>query len=136
MRGSDSCFLFGTRRDYTFIYFGVKCVIVAAIPPPEGSSMALGDNAADEVSVLEIIWRLSQVNPNVPRPQTGLSLDIDPHAFDVLQLEHCIEEWHNIAESYRELAQLAIEAAARHYNLSNTLTKRLAEVVAQLRRQA
>lgn len=98
--------------------------------------MALGDNAADEVSVLEIMWRLSAVNPNVPRPQTGLSLDIDAHAHDVMQLEHCIAEWEQIATSYRDLAQLAIEAAARHYNLSNTLTKRLAEVVEQLRRRS
>lgn len=74
----------------------------------------------------ELRWRLSNINPNVPtatpQPLTDLTAETLLVA-DVVAVEAERDDWRQIAESYRELAQICIEAAARHYQTANRLTR-------------
>lgn len=82
--------------------------------------------ADDRVFFDELRWRLSNINPNVPRPSGAEAADSSPQSLlyaDIIDSEHRAAEWEGIAKSYRELAQICIEAAARHYATAVRLTR-------------
>jgi hypothetical protein len=76
------------------------------------------DEKDDSVFFDELRWRLSNINPNIPEPTQQLPPDLTAETLlvhDVLQLEAQVRDWQASSNAYRELAQIAIEAAARHY---------------------
>ncbi len=86
----------------------------------------MSDRDDEEVTLLELQWRLSNVNPNEPRPFPAEPVDGRAESLlvnDVARLEWQIEEWRGIVQAYRDLSQICIEAAARHHQTANRLNK-------------
>lgn len=84
------------------------------------------DERPDEVAFFELQWRLSNINPNIPAPLHQPLIDLKPETLlmqDIVALEHQVAEYKAIVESYRELSQICLEAAARHYNNCIKLTR-------------
>lgn len=80
----------------------------------------------DMPTVDELRWRLSHINPNIPTASGAVVTKWNGENLlfaDVIDLEHRCVEWERIAQSYRELAQIAIEAASRHYQAAVKLTR-------------
>jgi hypothetical protein len=77
--------------------------------------MAHDESAGDEVYASELRWRLSEVRQCVPERTSTMPESLDSEALlmlDIAETEFLRDEWRRIAESYRTLAEVAIEALA------------------------
>lgn len=71
----------------------------------------------DRVFSTELHWKLSQIRKCVPErlvPHVPHKFDSESLLMlDLAETEHVRDEWARIAESYRTIAEVAIEALAR-----------------------
>lgn len=84
------------------------------------------------LTVDDIRWRLSQINPNRPSVVVRVPDDLRTASLlcqDIVELETLVTEWQGIAESYRELAQLAIEQVTEHDRMNRRLTARMRDLM-------